>query len=224
MDTWYAEAGFSLRFPPQYGDRGRNAWSGKRWTKDRERAVVEKAVRRDAAAFTQLYDNFVDGIFRYVLYKTGHRTEAEDITAQVFLNAWQAIDQYRWTDRPFAAWLYRIAHNLVVDHFRSSRPVVELDQDYALETASALQAAYVLEARGRPLDEIVAEHLTFGTLERMLQRLTPEQQQVIFLRFVEGYDTFETARIMGKTGGAVRTLQHRALKTLSRIMAHAVDG
>lgn len=211
MDTWFAEAGYALRFPPQYGDRGENAWSGKRWTKDRERALVEQASRRDAAAFTQLYDAFVDGIFRYVYFKTGHRTAAEDITAQVFLKAWEAIDHYRWTDRPFAAWLYRIAHNLVVDHFRSSQPTVDLDQVYSLEEG------------GTPLDEIVEQHLTFRALERMLKRLTPEQQQVILLRFMDGYDTLETARIMGKTGGAVRTLQHRALKTLHRIMAHAAD-
>lgn len=211
MDMWYAEAGKSRRFPPQYGDKGEDGWSGKGWIKDRERALVERAIRRDSAAFTQLYDAFVDGIFRYAFYKTGHRTEAEDITAQVFLKAWEAIDHYRWTERPFAAWLYRIAHNLVVDHFRSSQPTVDLDRVYSLEE------------RGTPFDQIVEQHLTFGALERMLKRLTPEQQQVILLRFVEDYDTAETARIMGKTGGAVRTLQHRALKSLSRIMAHAAD-
>src|SRR5512142_1049311 len=87
MNTWYAEAGKSRRFPPQYGDKGEDGWSGKGWIKDRERALVERAIRRDTAAFTQLYDAFVDGIFRYAFYKTGHRTEAEDITAQVFLKA-----------------------------------------------------------------------------------------------------------------------------------------
>ncbi len=211
MGTWYMEAGYSLSFPPQYRTKEQSAWSGKRWTKDQEQVLVERAIRRDAGAFTQLYDAYVDKIFKYVFYKTGHRTEAEDITAQVFLKAWEAIGHYQWTNRPFASWLYRIAHNLVVDHFRSSQETVNLDQIHSLEE------------RGMTLDEIVEQHLTSGMLQAMLKRLTPEQQQVIILRFLEGYDTTQTARIMGKTEGAVRTLQHRALNSMNRIMARHID-
>ncbi len=207
MAVWYSEAGYSLSFPPQYRNKEENTWTGRKWTRDQEQKLVERAIKRDSAAFTELYDTYVEKIFKYVFYKTGHRTEAEDITAQVFLKAWEAIGHYQWTDRPFASWLYRIAHNLVVDHFRASQEMVNLEDVHSLEE------------RGMTLDDIVDQHLTSGMLQQMLKRLTQEQQQVIILRFLEGYDTAQTARIMNKTEGAVRTLQHRALNSLNRVMA-----
>ncbi|MBI4788947.1 MAG: sigma-70 family RNA polymerase sigma factor [Chloroflexi bacterium] len=185
-------------------ERRRAAASGDGGTID-ERALVRRAVSHDARAFTRLYDRYVDRIFRYIYYKLGSRADAEDLTAQVFLKAWEAIGHYRVTERPFSAWLYRIAHNLVVDHFRVQRPVLSIDE------------VALPEARASDLDELALQHLTADTLKRAIARLTPDQRQVILLRFIEGYDTEQVALIMGKGEGAVRTLQHRALASLGRI-------
>src|SRR5712692_6263403 len=93
-----------------------------------EKGLVRKAMGRDAAAFGQLYDDYAAKIYRYAYYKVGTRVQAEDLTAQVFLKAWEAIGGYRSTNRPFSAWLFRIAHNLIVDYFRTQRPALPLEE------------------------------------------------------------------------------------------------
>ncbi len=172
---------------------------------DEERKLVLRAAGHDAEAFAQLYDRLVEKIFKYIYYKVGSRSDAEDLTAQVFLKAWEAIGRYRLTERPFSAWLYRIAHNLVVDYFRMRREVVPLDLVTRID-----------ENEGN-LDDVTQRHLTAETLRRAIQRLTSDQQQVIILRFLEGYSTEQVSRIMGKGQGAIRTLQHRALAALARV-------
>ncbi len=167
--------------------------------------LVVRAARQDAEAFAQLYDRFVEKIFKYIYYKVGSKSDAEDLTAQVFLKAWEAIGHYRLTERPFSAWLYRIAHNLVVDHFRMRRDAVPIDD------------VIRFDEKDTDLDDLTQRHLTAETLRRAIHRLTTDQQQVILLRFIDGYSTEEVARIMGKGQGAVRTLQHRALASLARI-------
>ncbi len=178
---------------------------------DREKALVERAIKHDRVAFAQLYDRFVDKIYKYIYYKVGNKTDAEDLTGQVFLKAWEAIGHYRWTERPFAAWLYRIAHNLVVDHFRTRKDSTPLDDILSLEHP------------GTDLDEIIQHHLTADVLRHALRRLTRDQQQVIILRFLEGYNTAEVAEMMGKQPGAVRTLQHRALAGLNLVFRHGAE-
>lgn len=169
-----------------------------------ERVLVEHAVRRDREAFSRLYDRFVDRIFKYVYYKVGSRAEAEDLTAQAFLKAWEAIGGYRWTERPFVAWLYRIAHNIVVDYFRVRRETTSLD-------------SVAIDEHRQDLEQLTEQHLTAEVLHQAIMRLTHDQQQVIILRFLNGYNTDEVAKIMGKQPGAVRTLQHRALAALANI-------
>lgn len=172
---------------------------------DDERNLVKRSIARDRDAFARLYDRFVDRIFKYVYFKVGSRAEAEDLTAQVFLKAWEAIGSYQYTERPFAAWLYRIAHNLVVDHFRTRRDV------------SSLEDLPPMEERQQDLEEIISQHMTADVLRRAMTRLTHEQQQVLILRFLEGYSTEQVAHLMGKQPGAVRTLQHRALVGLGGV-------
>jgi RNA polymerase sigma-70 factor (ECF subfamily) len=170
-----------------------------------ERTLVRRAARHDTEAFARLYDLYVDKIFKYIYYKLGSKSEAEDLSGQVFLKAWEAIGSYRLTERPFSAWLYRIAHNLVVDHFRVRRPTMPLNEITSLEEKDA------------DPDDLTLRHLTTEVLQRAMSRLTQEQRQVIILRFLEGYSTAEVSLIMGKKQGAVRTLQHRALASLERI-------
>jgi RNA polymerase sigma-70 factor (ECF subfamily) len=180
-------------------------------TADRERELVLQATKRNRAAFAQLYDRYVTKIFRYIYYKVGSQGEAEDLTGQVFLKAWEAIGRYQCTERPFAAWLYRIAHNLIVDYFRTKRDTSSLDE------------LAVVDLPGSDLDDIVDRHLTADTLRHALRNLTHDQQQVIILRFLEGYNTTEVAQILGKQPGAVRTLQHRALAGLNRLFQHGAE-
>ncbi len=170
-----------------------------------ERTFVRQAIHGDSYAFALLYDRYVEKIFKYIYYKTGSKSDAEDLTAQVFLRAWEAIGGYRLTERPFSAWLYRIAHNLVVDYFRVRRDTVPLEN------------VAPLEQQDQNLEDLTERQLTAETLQRAIRHVTNDQRQVILLRFIEGYSTEEVAHIMGKGQGAIRTLQHRALASLGRV-------
>lgn len=172
-----------------------------------ERELVQRAVRHDTEAFARLYDRFVDKIFKYIYYKVRTTSQAEEMTAQVFLKAWEKIGHYRWTERPFAAWLYRIAHNLVVDYFRTHHQAVSLE-DISLSDDSA-----------DDVDDLAFKHLDAEMIREAIGKLTDEQQQVIIFKFLEGYETEEIAKFMEKEPGAVRALQHRALVALQKMVS-----
>ncbi len=192
--------------------RGKERRTPGRANVDEERSLVQRAIRHDREAFARLYDRFVDKIFKYIYYKVGTRAEAEDLTAQVFMKAWEAIGHYQWMDRPFAAWLYRIAHNSVVDYFRTRRDVTSLENIPFLEEENVVT-----------LEEMTQQHMTAEVLRRAIRRLTQDQQRVIILRFLEGYSTEQVAQILSKQPGAVRTLQHRALVGLSNIFRNGSE-
>ncbi len=158
----------------------------------------------DAEAFAALYERYVDRLYRYIYYRVGNRTEAEDLTEQVFLKAWEAIRRYEERGVPFGAWLFRLAHNLVIDHYRTTRPTQSL------------------EATGGPTpadpDRLLSLRLELADLQQALARLPEEQQAVIILRFLEGLSHQEVARLLGKSEGAVRVIQHRALAALARLL------
>ncbi len=161
--------------------------------------------RFDAEMFAQIYDSHVDKIYKYIYYKVGTAAQAEDLTAQVFLNAWQATASYRWTERPISAWLFRIAHNLVIDHFRTQHASVPID---GLSFLSG----------DDDVEELAQQHLTADTLRQAMRQLTNDQRDVILLKFLEGYSTAEVASILSRDPGAVRALQRRALIALHRIL------
>jgi RNA polymerase sigma-70 factor (ECF subfamily) len=173
-------------------------------------ALVNRVViSRDPAAFGELYDLFVERVYKYLYFRTGSQPEAEDLTEQVFLKAWEAIDRYRWQGRPFLAWLYRMAHNIHIDHVRSQKPTTSLNNDERpLELASA-------SADGELRRTLDADLLT-----RALRELTPDQQQVIVMKFLEGLDNEHIAQSMDKREGAIRALQMRALMSLRRVLEH----
>lgn len=169
-----------------------------------EAELVQRAIQRDAAAFGELYSVYLNKVYRYIYYKVGNATEAEDLTEQVFLQAWEAIDRYRQQGAPFAAWLFRLAHNRVIDYHRTKKSHAPLDP--SLE-----------DSRPGP-EEVVARRLDVQNLKQALKRLTEEQQQVILLRFVEGMSHAEVGAIIGKGEGAVRSIQYRALLALGEIL------
>lgn len=175
-----------------------------------ESSLVEQAKSGDAAAFGRLYDALGDRVYRYIFFRVGDEQTAEDLTSQVFLKAWEDLRRYRPTG-PFAAWLYTIARNTVIDHYRTRRSTVSLD-----EVASRIGHDPVVEAT-------VDLHLEAKSLHAAMQLLTDEQREVLNLKFMADLDTAEIASHMRKTEGAIRALQMRALQALARIM-HSERG
>jgi RNA polymerase sigma-70 factor (ECF subfamily) len=176
-----------------------------------EKELTLRASRRDAEAFASLYDLYVDRIYKYIYYKVGNTTEAEDLTAQVFLNAWEAMGAYEWRDVPFSAWLFRIARNLVIDYHRAQRDTVPLEPPEG-------RPPLIIEDEGARPEQALQETMMVKQLQEAIAQLTEEQQQVLILRFLEGYSTAEVAQIMGKRPGAIRGLKFRGLCALREIL------
>jgi RNA polymerase sigma-70 factor, ECF subfamily len=171
-----------------------------------EGGLVRRAKSGDPDAFAQLYDAYIERVYRYVYFRVTDDAMAEDLTSQVFLKAWEHLDHYQLTTSPFLAWLYTIARNQVIDHHRTRKETM------------ALEDAEFLPAEGDAVDEEVQVKFEVRAVRDALQFLTEEQQQVLILRFINGLNTHEIARQMKKGEGAVRALQMRALQTLSKLM------
>ena len=183
---------------------------------DIERGLAARAAGGDRAAYAGLYERYIDKIFRYISYKVADRALAEDLTSQTFLKAWDAIGDYEFRNHPFGAWLFRIAHNLVVDHHRSKKEVVTLDD------ASRQLEHKASQDEIRP-EKMLAELISSARVRSAIERLTEEQQQVLILRFFEGLSTGEVAELMGKRRGAIRGLQFRALSALRELLHREQD-
>ena len=154
-----------------------------------------------------LYEDFYDRIARYATARTGNRDVGEDLAGEVFVRAVESIGSFEQRGTPVEAWLFRIAHNLVVDHYRRNarRPTVALGD--AMQLAGADDPAAETEHR------LGMEHVM-----RMMQHLNPAQQEVISLRFTGGLSAEQAGAVMGRTAGAVRELQRTALKALRALM------
>ena len=168
--------------------------------------LVEGAMGGDADSFGRLYDTYVSRVYRHIYYRVGSIEDAEDLTQQVFLRAWQAIGRYRKTSSPFVAWLLRIGHNLVIDAYRSKKDKAYLDFEMAAS-----------DSHSSP--ERVAEmEFDQQQLRRAILQLPSDQQQVILMNFIEGFSNAETASALGKSEGAIRVIQHRALKKMRHML------
>jgi len=179
-------------------------------TEANEVLLVQRAISRDADAFGRLYDMYVERVYRHLYYRVGNVADAEDLTQQVFLKAWQAIDRYKKTASPFVAWLMTISHNLVVDFYRTRKDKTYLE-------------AEVMADDSTPSPERVAEvRFEQQQLRRVILQLPGEQQQVILLHFVEGFRHAEIASLLGKSEGAIRVMLHRALARLRQILEKEV--
>jgi RNA polymerase sigma-70 factor (ECF subfamily) len=169
------------------------------------RVLVERAQHGDRDALEELYLLHFDRIYSYLHLSVGNRHDAEDLTTQTFLKMLEAIGRFRWRSVPFSAWLFRIAHNLAMDHFRTRRRLQtedEVPEPAGSEESSAEDQA--LDSLGRT-----------GMLE-LIERLSAEQRQVLTLKFLFGFVNAEVAGILGKSEGAVKSLQHRALASLEK--------
>jgi RNA polymerase sigma-70 factor, ECF subfamily len=175
---------------------------------DHVRKLVERAQKGDRAALEELYLIHFDRIYSYLHMTVGNRHDAEDLTTQTFLKMLESIGRFRWQAAPFSAWLFRIAHNLSMDHFRANRrwqPEEEVPEPPDSEERSAEDEA--LQSIGRQ------------SMMSLIETLSPEQQQVLTLKFVFNFSNGDVATILEKTEGAIKSLQHRALVSLQKQIA-----
>ncbi|HEX5174705.1 MAG TPA: sigma-70 family RNA polymerase sigma factor [Gaiellaceae bacterium] len=173
------------------------------------RELVARGQQGDRDALEELYLIHFDRIYSYLHVSVGNRHDAEDLTTQTFLKMLEKIGSFKWQSAPFSAWLFRIAHNLAMDHFRSRRrwqPEEEVPEPPGEEEPSAELVA--MKTIGRE------------SMLKLIDRLSPEQQQVLTLKFVFNLPNAEVAAILDKTEGAIKSLQHRALASLQKQIAH----
>jgi RNA polymerase sigma-70 factor (ECF subfamily) len=172
------------------------------------RELVARGQQGDREALEELYLLHFDRIYSYLHVSVGNRHDAEDLTTQTFLKMLEKIGSFKWQSAPFSAWLFRIAHNLAMDHFRAGRrwqPEEEVPEPAGEEEPSAELVA--MQTIGRE------------SMLKLIERLSPEQQQVLTLKFVLSLPNAEVAAILEKTEGAVKSLQHRALVSLQKQIA-----
>ena len=173
---------------------------------DPEAELIRRAQQREAEAVTELYRLHAGRIYRYCLFRVCDVAIAEDLTGEVFLNMVQALPRYVNSGRPFVAWLSRIAHDRVADYYRSQarHPTAPISDG-------------MCDAAPAPEDEAI-QQAELQRLWRVTAQLSDDYQMVLQLRFVEGLDLEETARLMRKSVGAVKVLQHRALRRLAHLL------
>ena len=171
-----------------------------------EESLIRRAKQRDQEAFAQLYEKHFDKIYRYVALKIGDKVEAEDVTQQVFLNALQSISSFKWKGIPFSAWLFRIAHNQVIDYLRKKAKYITAPIDESLVSSDA-------DPQSVAERESDIEQLVLAT-----QWLSEVQREVIALRFAGELSVAEVAKVMGKSQGSVKALQHSAIRALRKLL------
>ncbi len=164
----------------------------------------DEASKGDATALGHIYDAYAERIYYYLYRRLGNVALAEDLTADVFLRVVEAAGTVRFCQGALAPWLYRLAHNRLVDYFRRNREQ-PIPDDLPGEHAEASTSVTALDVDP-------------GALRAALRRLTPDQQQVIALKFLEDWSNARVAVALGRSEGAVESLQHRALGALRNIL------
>lgn len=170
--------------------------------------LVHAAQQGDTTAFGQLYDRYVDVVFRYVLFRVGDRELAEDVTSETFLRALRRIGSVSYQGRDVGAWFVTIARNLVLDHVKSSR--------YRLEVATA-EVDDSRRVEFGPEQQVISR-VTTAALLQCVEQLGDDQRECIVLRFLQGLSVAETAEVMKRNEGAVKALQHRAVRRLAQLL------
>jgi RNA polymerase sigma-70 factor (ECF subfamily) len=168
--------------------------------------IIERAKVGDTAAFGQLYDMYADRIYRHIYYRTSNMEDAKDLTQEVFIKAWYALPRYKQGKTPFLGWLFTISHNRVIDYYRTKRDLAYLNNSILIDDGSVSP-------------ETLAEaQLTQQEIRRAILHLPDDQQQVILMSFIEGFDYSEIAATLNKNEGNIRVIMHRALKSMRKIL------
>ncbi len=171
-------------------------------------ALVELARNGDKEAFGQLYDHYQPSVYRFLYYRVGSMTLAEDLTAETFFRALRSMHSFRWQGKDFGAWLMTIARNLTADHFKAGRTRLE-------QTTEDMQT---LDTTAESPEIEVLSSLTNETLLRALGELPTEQRECLIMRFLQGLSIAETAEILGRSSGAVKQLQLRGVRNLAKLI------
>ena len=175
---------------------------------DRLIALVELARAGDAEAFGMLYDHYQGSVYRFLYYRVGSVALAEDLTSETFFRALRSMSSFRWQGKDFGAWLMTIARNLTTDHFKASRTRLESTTEDMSPHDSATDGPEVA----------VLATLTNEALLAALKKLPPEQQECLIMRFLQGLSIAETAKVLGRSDGAIKQLQLRAVRNLAKLM------
>lgn len=171
--------------------------------------LVGAAQTGDSAAFGLLYHHYVNAVYRYVMFRVGDRALAEDLTSETFLRALRRIGSVNYQGRDVGAWFITIARNLILDHVKSSRYRFEV-------TTAELDDSTRLSTYGP--EQLVLAKAAAADLLRCVHQLNADQQECVVLRFINDLSVAETAGVMGRTEGAVKTLQHRAVRKLAKLL------
>ena len=169
-----------------------------------EEILINKS-RTDPEAFGLLYERYVDKIFNYVYFRVGSTDDAQDLTAKVFFKALKSISSYRHMGLPFAAWLYRIAHNLVANYHRDRSKMVEISIENLTITDTSKASAPEVQ---------LSKQQDNAYLLKLINDLSPQKKELIILKFVQRLSNEEIGQIFGKTEGAIKSLYHRTLLEL----------
>lgn len=174
-------------------------------------ALVQKALQGDESAFGQIYDLYFEKLYRFVFYRVNHKEAAEDLVSETFIRIWSSRSQIKGAGA-FNAWVYQIARNLVIDYYRARKTIVDLQE---LEN--------VLEYEDNVVDRT---NLDFEqkTFLAALDKLGSDQQLVIKLKFLDELENEEIAKLLDKTEGAIRVIQHRAIAELKKLLENTHDG
>jgi len=176
-----------------------------------EPQLVSQAKTGDSDAFGKLYDSYLERIYRFVYFRVEDQQTAEDITSQVFLKAWENLGRFQIGGAPFLAWLYTIAHNAVIDYYRTRKVTAALDD---VRLSDPGHAEFV--------ENGIDSAVEMESIKTALSTLTDDQRQVLLLKFIDEMSNEEIARHLGKREGAIRALQMRGLKALAKRLAEKI--
>jgi RNA polymerase sigma-70 factor (ECF subfamily) len=169
-----------------------------------EIALIDRAIEGDTDAFGDLYERYMNQLYRYIYYRIGDSRLSEDFTETVFLRVWESLHNFDVSRISFKGWLYRIARNLLVDYYRTRRKQQSLDEAFDFP-----------DPQETPEDQIITSE-RLAQVVSALRELKQEYQDVLTLRFMNGLSHAETAKALDRSIGAVRVLQHRALQALDK--------
>ena len=169
--------------------------------------TIKSAIKGEASAFGLLYDKYQPQIYRFIYLKVSHREEAEDLCHQVFLSAWQNIKSYEFKGFPFSSWLYSIARNKVIDHYRTKKFFIDIE------------TVYITEENDKKTNESILDFkISLENVKKAIPELPQIEQDVIIMRFVEDMSPREIASILNKSEGSIRLIQHKAIKRLKELL------
>ncbi len=181
-------------------------------TQKSERENIKKSQKGDAEAFALLYEKYSPKIYRFIYYRLNNKEQADDAIQEVFIKAWENIKNYKIQKYPFSAWLYRIAKNLIIDHWRTAKHHI------ALDTENEIHYSFQLAGEQNEINSLIDGQIEMAKIKKALNELNDIQKETIILRFINDLDITEVAEIINKSVSTSRVIQHRALKNLKKIL------